>query len=522
MSNAVSQCEPPTLQTIKQNTIAPPHAERPTIIAIGGSDSSGMAGLQSDIKTIQALGGHAQIVCTANTAQNTHGVNSINPVDPATFSSQLNSVIDNKKKNIIKIGLLASCQQVFILKALLENLPDKEIILDPVFSASSGESFGSVDVGDAIKQHLLPISTLATPNLIEAEFLSDTKIDSIQTVEYAAKKILDLGVSQVLIKGGHQTDFFCSTKNDDVSDYFCDQENQFWLKSPRIDTPNSRGTGCALASSIATTIGLKYSYKDAIVIGKMSINQGLRQSYTVAGQHGPVNILYFPHNQEDLPTLSPHYNAQEITPFPAPLRQNNSTQDPLGLYPIVDSAHWLERLLPLGISTIQLRIKTGDSQEIEQEIIKSIYLAKQYNARLFINDYWQLAIKHKAYGVHLGQEDLFDADIQSIKNAGLRLGVSTHCHYEVARAHSLRPSYIACGPIYHTNTKQMPWIPHGAEGFAYWRTCLGEYPLVAIGGINKDRIEKIVQQGADGIAIISAITQAQEPELQTKILMKKV
>jgi len=148
---------------------------------------------------------------------------------------------------------------------------------------------------------------------------------------------------------------------------------------------------------------------------------------------------------------------------------------------------------------------------VEQEIKKSIALAKKYQAKLFINDYWELAIKHNAYGVHLGQEDSLTADIHKISQTGLYLGVSTHCYYEVARAHALQPSYIACGPIFPTTSKKMPCVPQGITNLKYWRKLL-EYPLVAIGGISLDNVNDILSCGVESVAVISAVLNNPHPE----------
>lgn len=191
----------------------------------------------------------------------------------------------------------------------------------------------------------------------------------------------------------------------------------------------------------------------------------------------------------------------------------------LGLYPIVDSTAWVKRLLPLGVKTIQLRIK--NNPHVESEIQQSILLARQYEARLFINDYWELAIRHGAYGVHLGQEDLKEADVEKIRRAGLRLGVSTHCYDEVTCADAVQPSYIACGPIYHTTSKIMSFSPQGIERLKHWRRTL-KYPLVAIGGITQERLLDVLETGVDGIALISAITQADDPEGATRQLLTTV
>jgi hydroxymethylpyrimidine kinase/phosphomethylpyrimidine kinase/thiamine-phosphate diphosphorylase len=190
-----------------------------------------------------------------------------------------------------------------------------------------------------------------------------------------------------------------------------------------------------------------------------------------------------------------------------------------GLYPIVDSSHWLEKLLPLGVKTIQLRIKDLLGAALENEIKQSIFLAKKYNAVLFVNDYWELAIRLGADGVHLGQEDLEGADIKKIHEAKLYLGVSTHNENEAAIATALQPSYIACGPIYSTTSKVMSHQPQGILRLKYFQKTL-QCPLVAIGGINLERLPDVLETGVSGVALISAITKASDPCETTKQFLK--
>lgn len=146
----------------------------------------------------------------------------------------------------------------------------------------------------------------------------------------------------------------------------------------------------------------------------------------------------------------------------------------LGLYPVVDSVAWIERLLEAGVRTIQLRIKDKRDEEVEADVIAAIALGRRYNARLFINDYWRLAIKHRAYGVHLGQEDLETTDLKAIQAAGLRLGVSTHNDMEIDVALAAKPSYIALGHVFPTQTKQMPSAP---QGWRNWPVILNDWRI---------------------------------------------
>jgi len=192
----------------------------------------------------------------------------------------------------------------------------------------------------------------------------------------------------------------------------------------------------------------------------------------------------------------------------------------LGLYPVVDSVAWIERLLAAGVKTIQLRIKDKQDDEVEADIVAAIALGRRYDARLFINDYWRLAIKHQAYGVHLGQEDLETTDLAGIRAAGLRLGVSTHDDMEIDVALAARPSYIALGHVFPTQTKQMPSAPQGLEQLARHIERLADYPTVAIGGISLERAAAVLATGVGSIAVVSAITQADDWQAATAQLLQ--
>lgn len=194
----------------------------------------------------------------------------------------------------------------------------------------------------------------------------------------------------------------------------------------------------------------------------------------------------------------------------------------LGLYPVVDSVEWIARLLEAGVRTLQLRIKDKHDEDVEADIVAAIKLSQQYEARLFINDYWQLAIKHRAYGVHLGQEDMNVANLDAIRDAGLRLGLSTHDNMEMDRALMARPSYIALGHVFPTNTKQMPSSPQGLVQLAEHIKTLGDYPTVAIGGISMERVPAVLATGVGSIAVVSAITHAPDWKAATARLIELV
>ncbi|OGT56227.1 MAG: phosphomethylpyrimidine kinase [Gammaproteobacteria bacterium RIFCSPHIGHO2_12_FULL_42_10] len=474
---------------------------------IAGSDSCGGAGVQADLQTFQAFDARGCSVVTAITAQNTRAISAIHYLPAAVVDAQINTLCAEAVPQAVKIGMLGQLAVLPIIRHFLKTYTGF-VVLDPLLVSSSGKNLYEGE-GDAYLKHLqslFPYINLLTPNIDEAEKLLQRKLQSHAEVEQAASAILNMGVNSVLIKGGHAEDQFSQ-------DYWSNGRESCWLSSQRLQR-NCHGTGCVLSSAIAANVAAGHDLKDALVIAKMYVNRGIRLANDDA-----VSLLvhekHAPEDHIDLPFVSPHPLLDQSEKF---------NQDGLwrqGLYPVVDSIAWLKKLLPLGINILQLRIKDKTGLALESEIQQAIILAKKYNTKLFINDYWELAIRFGAYGVHLGQDDLPRADLNAIRAAGLRLGISTHCYYEVARAHACQPSYIACGPIYHTNSKAMAFAPQGITALARWRRTL-EYPIVAIGGIHLDNLDAVMATGVDAVALISAITAASDPVNAAQQLLMRV
>ncbi|QND60553.1 thiamine phosphate synthase [Mesorhizobium huakuii] len=190
-------------------------------------------------------------------------------------------------------------------------------------------------------------------------------------------------------------------------------------------------------------------------------------------------------------------------------------------YLIVDSAAWIERLVPLGIKLIQLRIKSMDEAGLRVEIRKAKALCAQHHCQLIVNDHWRLAIEEGCDFVHLGQEDLQTADRSRIRVAGVRLGLSTHDHIELETAMAAEPDYIALGPIYPTILKKMKWAPQGIERISDWRRRVEPIPLVAIGGLNPDRLSRVFAAGASSAAVVTDITLNKDPEARAREWIEK-
>jgi thiamine-phosphate pyrophosphorylase len=185
-------------------------------------------------------------------------------------------------------------------------------------------------------------------------------------------------------------------------------------------------------------------------------------------------------------------------------------------YPVVDSVAWVARLAALGVGTVQLRAKDLDDAAALQIVTDALEATKGTDTKLVVNDYWRAAIVAGAKHLHLGQEDLVDADLKAIRDAGLTLGISTHDDEELATALRAEPDYIALGPIFPTTLKSMRFAPQGIPKIAEWKKRIGNVPLVAIGGIKLEQAAAIFAAGADSIAVVSDVTQNADPDARVR------
>lgn len=269
----------------------------PIVLSIAGSDSSGGAGIQADLKTFSALGVYGATAITAITAQNTLGVVSQMALPPQMVREQIIAVMDDLHPSVVKIGMLSNAEIVNAVAEVLSEYKPK-IILDPVIVSTSGHRLLSVEAQEVIKEKLLPISELVTPNIPEMETLANMPLSSFEEKEKAANYLLSLGTKAVLLKGGHEdgevkTDIlFCRTH--EVSSQLIAHNSQ--LVSESISTQNVHGTGCTLSSAIAAFLALDYSLEDAVREAKRYITEAIRAGADVKIGHGfgPVNHFFNP------------------------------------------------------------------------------------------------------------------------------------------------------------------------------------------------------------------------------------
>ena len=251
----------------------------PKVLIIAGSDSGGGAGIQADIKAITYFKGYAMTAITAITAQNTMGVQSIFPLPKEIVIEQINSVTSDLMPDIIKIGMLADEE---IIDHISKNISNYKIILDPVMVATSGDILVSDKVIDSIKDKLINKSFLITPNIYEAEILSEMKINNLENQIEAGMKLLKLGCKNILIKGGHG-----NSRN--INDVLITSDgDEHIFKSNKILSTNTHGTGCSLASAIATNLGLGIDIKESIKISIEYVQNGIKNAPNFGSGNGPI------------------------------------------------------------------------------------------------------------------------------------------------------------------------------------------------------------------------------------------
>lgn len=262
----------------------------------------------------------------------------------------------------------------------------------------------------------------------------------------------------------------------------------------------------ALSHALSHYFRQDYPLHDQVVLSLAS---------AISKQEWSDNLQHYPKVSElEKNTLPQLLEGEVLEQQQTPLRFSHTAKK-MGVYPVVDNQELVESLLAAGTKTIQLRVKTNsqiDYQSLENHLIDAINIGKKYKARLYINDHWQVAVKHGAYGVHLGQEDCYHANLPLIAQSGLRLGISCHSFFELILALQITPSYIALGHIFPTQTKQMPSAPQGINNLSKYIALINnKVPTVAIGGINHTNLTQVKQTGVDNIALVSAITKSAHP-----------
>lgn len=485
----------------------------PIIWSIAGTDSGGGAGLAADQRAADAFGVHCCTVVAGITAQSTTEVTHIEATPAAVLQAQFDTLAKDMPASIIKTGLLGSADNVRVLARFIDEqraLRPLALVVDPVLAASTGAALANDELRVAYRDLLLPRATVITPNQGEAMALlgHDSPID----IPAQADALRALGCEAVVITGG---DAAIVSRHDSLSlDWMDTPQARGWLSLPRENTPHNHGTGCTFASALAAALALGWVLADAVVLAKMAATFALRHARAVGRGVGPVIARAgFALEPSLLPQLS-----LDHTP-PAAWANQPRGRDP-GVYAIVDSAERVEAVLAAtpAVHTLQLRIKRPDGLEeaewtsaLHDAIARSQRAADAAGVTLVINDHWQAALAAGARAIHLGQTDLLAltaadlAGLQAAREQGLQLGISSHSLWELCRAAALAPDLIACGPVWPTTTKDMPWLPQGLHNLAWWAH-MAPAPVVGIGGIlEPDQLRSVAAAGAAGGCVVRGL-----------------
>lgn len=252
-------------------------------LTIAGSDSGGGAGIQADLKTFQELEVFGMSALTAVTAQNTLGVHGVYPMTPDAVAAQIDAIGQDMGTDAIKTGMLFNADIIKVVSEKIHLYDWKNIVVDPVMIAKGGASLLQIEAISALKEYLLPVATVITPNIPEAEVLTEMNIRTEEDKKLAAQKLLRLGVKNVVIKGGHD-------ENPEQSiDWLYDGEEFTTLVSPRIQTKNTHGTGCTFSAAVAAELAKGYTVKEAVKIGKDFIQSAIEDQLFIGQGHGPTN-----------------------------------------------------------------------------------------------------------------------------------------------------------------------------------------------------------------------------------------
>lgn len=449
---------------------------RPVVLTIAGSDCSGGAGIQADLKTIEAGGGYAATVLTAVTAQNGAGVHRVRVLEPEIVAAQIEAVFDDLPVAAIKSGMLASAATIEVVRVALERHRVRHYVLDPVLAAESGGSLLPESCHGLLCEQLFAHATLVTPNVPEAEALSGRRIRDLDDARDAARVLLSRGARAVLVKGGHlaaapATDLLVTASATRV------------YRGAYVATSHTRGTGCIYASAIATRLACGATLEDAVAAAKRSVQEAIRAGLALGSARGPADPLHARPRRVG--------RLHVLTPF-----------DRLELARVAAEA---------GADTIQYRDKsprgTADRVRTTRRLREAV---AEYGAELVVDDRVDVAAAAGADGVHLGRTDLAVAAARRLLGDGVLIGRTANDLDEARRAAREPVDYLGVGPVFGTGSKAEPAAAVGLAGLARIVAAVDK-PVIAIGNITAERVAEVLGTGAHGIAVLSAVASAADP-----------
>ncbi|XP_071725609.1 thiamine biosynthetic bifunctional enzyme TH1, chloroplastic isoform X2 [Rutidosis leptorrhynchoides] len=480
----------------------------PHVLTVAGSDSGAGAGIQADLKACAARGVYCSTVITAVTAQNTHGVQDVSILPEETVAAQLKSVLSDMRVDVVKTGMIPSIAMVKILQDSLKQFPVQALVVDPVMVSTSGDVLAGPSILESFRRDLLPMADIVTPNLKEASvLLGGLQLETVTDMRSAAKSLYELGPRNVLVKGGDLPPL------SDAVDIFFNGKDFYELRSSRIQTRNTHGTGCTMASCIAAELAKGSSMLSAVKVAKRYVETALEYSKSINignGPQGPFDHIF---------KLKRNISTR-LQPF---------TPSDLFLYAVTDSGmnkKWgrsitdaVKAAIEGGATIAQIREKDAETGQFLEAAKACLEICRAHNVPLLINDRVDIAMACDADGVHVGQSDMPVSTVRALLGPEKIIGVSCKTPEHALKAWEDGADYLGSGGVFPTNTKANNRTI-GLDGLK--TVCLAsKLPVVAIGGINLSNARSVMELGVvnlEGVAVVSALFDRENVAGETKKL----
>ena len=475
------------------------------VLSIAGSDCSGGAGVQADLKTCSAHGVFGMSVIVSVVAENTSRVIDFENVSPEMIGKQMDAVFEDVEVDAVKIGMLPDPKCMEIVAKKIRQYGPRYVVTDPVMYAKNGCPLMEMTAIDALIQRILPLADVLTPNIPEAEKIADMKITSVKEMEEAARKIQALGCGAVVVKGGHAVG--------SALDVLFDGRNLYHFDAPRIATSNTHGTGCTFSSAIASHLALGVPLKEAVGLAKEYVSMAIAHSPSIGKGHGPTHHFYdlYRHGLGSLGKGSSFGEGCGID---------------YSLYLVTDRTRMgaetlqeaVEQAVLGGVTMVQLREKDAEAVAFYQLAVEVKKVTEGYGIPLIINDRIDIAMAVDAAGVHVGQTDLPVNVARKILGKDKLLGVSVSSLEEAVKAEADGADYLGVGAMLPTKTKEDAAVV-SLDELSRIRKAV-HIPVVAIGGIRKENAALFWNCGVDGLAVVSAVI-AQKDIRQAALELKQ-
>lgn len=476
------------------------------VLTIAGSDSGAGAGIQADLKTFAALGVYGSSVITAVTAQNTRGVINSAGVAASLVDEQLEAVLGDIGADGIKTGMLYDRDIIAVIVDRFKFYQLPYLVVDPVMTATSGDTLLNYQGIDALRDILLPRADFITPNREEASALCGFYIESEKQLPEAARRLYRMGAGFIIITGLQQHG---------QSIEFCYDGSEFnQIRGPLIDTVNTHGTGCSFSAALTACLARGASPWMAVSMAKKFVTGGLRWGYQVGMGSGPLNHLaaFFPGRLDDPDILSARAGAFHDWGDPPSLGAFPLLNVIIG-GPLCEGKDYIEltrMAVENGAGLIQLREKNWETRQLVETAVNMVKVCHDHNALIVVNDRADVAAAAGADGVHIGQDDLDPRMARALLGPGKIIGVSAGNIAEAQAAAEAGADYLGVGPVYPTSSKDCRYDAGGPEllaEIAAWTPL----PVIGIGGIAPENTGELIKAGAAGVAVISSILAADDP-----------